>query len=73
MSFTSSLPIPAPQIRHWRDNALDLIVRFRRLQQLPGGREAMTRAQIIEFDLIGGALADVRTAFAMLDGVINGN
>lgn len=67
MPSNVSLPISPPTILTWRDGALDLIVRFRRLEQIPGGRDALTRDQRLEYDLIGGALSDIRTALATLD------
>lgn len=42
--------------------------RYNLLQAMPGGRSALSNAQRVEFDLIGGTLADARAAIAKAEG-----
>lgn len=59
---TSASPMELPKIRQTLVNVQDMALRFRHLDRKPGGRESMTRAELVEYDTLGGALSDMRTA-----------
>lgn len=59
---TSADPIALKTMRQTLVNAQDMVLRFRYLDRKPGGRGSLTQSEMIEYDMLGGALSDMRTA-----------
>lgn len=63
---TSQQPISQEASRALR-HATALLLRFEELEAKDGGRESLTPAERVDYDLIGGAMADLRRIVAKFD------
>lgn len=56
----SVTPLDLRHARRTHYEFQNLVLRFAALDKKPGGREQMTRAELVEYDTLGGAIADIR-------------
>jgi hypothetical protein len=60
----SVMPLDLRHVRRVHFDFQNIVLRFNALDRKPGGREQMTRAELVEYDIFGGAIADIH---AMLE------